>query len=195
VAICPGLAITLVDFRKDEQYPTVSLPLEFSENMINVGDKLAVTDIKGEILAHVPVTSVRTIPKFSHTLIVRVQAPAAIATKISGIKILTEWNQPEEKLDDYIQETEHENIVCRCEHVSAEEIRDLIRHGVRDINQIKAMTKATMGACGGKTCISIIKKLFREEGIPIEKITEPTQRPVFVEVPLETLADNCQEGN
>jgi NAD(P)H-nitrite reductase large subunit len=94
----------------------------------------------------------------------------------------------------YINETEQENIVCRCEHVSADTIRDLIRSGVRDINQIKAVTKATMGACGGKTCLSLIKKIFREEGIPINEVTDPTQRPVFVEIPIETLANNRQEG-
>jgi hypothetical protein len=36
-------------------------------------------------------------------------------------------------------------------------------------------------------------KIFREEGIPEEEITPPTQRPVFVEVPLETIAKNQQE--
>jgi len=65
---------------------------------------------------------------------------------------------------------------------------------IRDINQIKAATKATMGSCGGKTCLSLIKKVFREEGVSLDEVTDPTRRPVFVEVPLETLAKNHQEG-
>jgi len=194
VAICPGLAITLVDFRKDPHYPIVSIPLEFPQKYIHVGDKVQVTDIDGNVLANVPVTHIRTLRQFSHTRIVRVQAPASVATKISGIQLVAGWNQPERTPDQYTAETEQENIICRCEHISAEAIRVLIRNGTRDINQIKAVTKATMGACGGKTCLSLIKKIFREEGVPIKEVVDPTQRPVFVELPIETLADNRQEG-
>ena len=60
-------------------------------------------------------------------------------------------------------------IVCRCERVTAGEIRGLIRAGVRDLNELKAITRAGMGACGGKTCPSIIKRLFREEGVPLKE--------------------------
>lgn len=193
VAVCPGLAITLVDFRKDLQFPTVSIPLEFSQEFITVGDEVSVTDIEGNLLAKVPVTHTRTLRQFSHTLIVRVNAPKDIATKISGIRLLAGWNQPEETSEKYINEIAQENIVCRCEHISADTIRELIQSGVRDINQIKAITKATMGSCGGKTCLSLIKKIFREEGIPIKKVVDPTQRPVFVEMPIATLAKNHQE--
>ena len=193
VAVCPGLAITLVDFRKDSKYPTVSIPLEFSRKYISVGDNVPVTDVEGSVLARVPVTHIREMRQYSHTLIVRVKAPSEIATKISGIRLAAGWNQPEESTDRYAPETKQENIVCRCEHISADTIRELIRGGVRDINQIKAATKATMGSCGGKTCLSLIKKIFREEGIPIKEVTEPTHRPVFVEMPIETLAKNHQE--
>jgi bacterioferritin-associated ferredoxin len=188
------LAITLVDFRKEPQNPIVSIPLEFPQKFIKVGDQVPVTDIDGNFLARVPVTHIRTMRQFSHTLIVRVKAPANIATKISGIRLVAGWHQPEETSDHYINQTDQENIICRCEHISADTIRDLIRSGVKDINQIKAITKATMGACGGKTCLSLIKKIFREEGVPLKEVTEPTQRPVFVEMPIETLADNQQKG-
>jgi hypothetical protein len=45
-----------------------------------------------------------------------------------------------------------------------------------------------MGSCGGKTCLSLIKKIFREEGIPLEAVTDPPHRPVFVEMPLDILS-------
>jgi hypothetical protein len=41
-----------------------------------------------------------------------------------------------------------------------------------------------MGACGSKTCGGLIKRLFAEEGIKIEEVTENVARPFFVEVPL-----------
>jgi hypothetical protein len=50
-----------------------------------------------------------------------------------------------------------------------------------------------MVSCGGKTCLPLIKKIFQEEGVPLDTVTDPVQRPVFVEIPLETLASNQQE--
>ena len=79
-------------------------------------------------------------------------------------------------------------MVCRCERVTAAEIRDLIRRGFRDINEIKAVTRAGMGACGSKTCNALIHRLFRDEGIPDGEVTEATRRPLFMEVPLGVFA-------
>ena len=79
-------------------------------------------------------------------------------------------------------------IVCRCERVSAGEIRSLIRSGYRDMNEIKAVTRAGMGACGGKTCTALILRLFREEGIDFDEVKENVKRPLFIEVALGILA-------
>ncbi len=194
VAVCPGLAITLVDFRKDPLNPIVSIPLEFSKSFVNIGDRVSVTDEDGQILGRFPVMRTRTLHQYPRTLIVRVQVPREISTKVAGIQLIAGWKSAEPEIDEYIEKTQHEAIICRCEHITAGEIRALIRSGVRDINQIKAVTKATMGACGGKTCLSLIKQIFKEEGISTEEIIDPIQRPVFVEIPLETLAKNQQEN-
>lgn len=194
VAVCPGLAITLVDTRRDADFPIVSIPLEFSEEYYKVGDEVPVTDIDGNVLGCYPIQKIRTLPQYSSTRILRVKVPGKIANKVVGIQLIAGWETSQGSLDNFLEVAKRETVICRCERVSAEEIRKLIRNGVRDINQIKAATKATMGACGGKTCLSLIKKIFREEGVPLEEVTDPTQRPVFVEMPLETLAKNQQEN-
>ena len=74
------------------------------------------------------------------------------------------------------------------------EVRELIRQGVRDINQIKAVTRAGMGSCGSKTCELMVKQLFREEGVPLEEVTSNTKRPLFVEVPLGVFAGMKEGG-
>ena len=130
---------------------------------------------------------------FLTPLIVQVQVPADIATQVTGIQLNAGWSTSPVESDQYLETTEQDTIICRCEHVTAGEIRALIRSGVRDINQLKAATKATMGSCGGKTCLQLIKKIFREEGISLDEVTTPVQRPVFVEVPLEVIAKNFQE--
>ena len=87
-------------------------------------------------------------------------------------------------MDIYVERLTDDTIVCRCERVTAGEIRALIRNGSRDINEIKTATRSGMGACGAKTCSGLIKRLFAEEGIDMEEVTDNVARPFFVEVPL-----------
>ena len=186
VAICPGLAITLVDYRDDLVHPTVTVPYEFPPDSIHEGDVVTVLDTEGAILGNVEVVKIRK-PKFAdRALLVRVRAPREFARRIAGIRMQEPWVV--ESMAHYVARIADDEIICRCERVTAGEIRALIRSGVRDMNHIKAVTRAGMGACGGKTCTNLIKRLFREEGVPLEQVTENTRRPLFVEVPLGALA-------
>lgn len=186
VAGCPGLAITLVDSRGNPAMPIVSIPYEFTREEIRKSDMVTVLDTEGTALAQLEVLSVHSISNIDRTLVVQVQAPREIANRIAGIQVQEPAvTQP---LDQYVDHIADDMIVCRCERVTAGELRDLIRRGYRDMNEIKIVTRAGMGACGSKTCNAIIHRLFREEGIANEEITEGTKRPVFVEVPLGTFA-------
>ena len=186
VAICPGLAISLVDYRRNQEYPLVTLAYEFPADSIHEGDLVTVLDTEGEVLGEAEVVKVRS-PKFSdRALLVRVRVHRSIAKRVAGIRV----QQPAvtEPLPEPVVRMADDEIVCRCERVTAGEIRALIRAGVRDMNHIKAATRAGMGACGGKTCTNLIKRLFREEGVPLSQVTENTRRPLFIEVPLGAFA-------
>ena len=88
----------------------------------------------------------------------------------------------------------NDSIICRCERVTAGEIRSLIRAGSRDINEIKALTRAGMGACGGKTCTPLIRRLFQEEGVPPIEVIDAINRPLVTEVPIGILAGGNKAG-
>jgi sarcosine oxidase subunit alpha len=186
VAICPGLAITLVDYRKDPEFPTVAIPFEFLKDSLKAGDTVVVEDTEGNALGRVEVAAVKAIKANDRTAIVKVRAPRAYAKKIAGLRI----QPPEtaEPLDHYVERTADDTIICRCERVAAGAIRKLIREGVRDINEIKALTRASMGSCGAKTCTPLIHRLFREEGVPDAEVVDQLKRPLFMEVPLGTFA-------
>lgn len=181
VAGCPGLAITLVDGRQNAELPFVSIPFEFNPQGYQPGDWISVLDTNGHPLGSFQIQDIHPIPSSDRTMILRVQSPAAIATQIAGFQAQT----PSQPLADTIQPPLEDNtIICRCERVTAGEIRALIRSGCRDMNQIKAVTRAGMGACGGKTCPSLIMRLFKEEGIPAAEVIPLVQRPLFIEAPL-----------
>jgi len=186
VAICPGLAITLVDYRKDADFPTVAIPFEFLKDSLKTGDRVVVEDTEGNALGRVEVAAVKAIKANDRTVIVKVRAPKEYAKKVAGIRIQpAETGEP---LARFVERTSDDSIVCRCERVTAGEIRRLIREGVRDISEIKAVTRAGMGSCGAKTCTPLVHRLFREEGVAEADIVDQPKRPLFVEVPLGIFA-------
>jgi sarcosine oxidase subunit alpha len=186
VTICPGLAVTLVDYRKEPEQAIVTIAYEFLQESIKVGDVVTVLDAEGQALGNVEVVSVRAIKAFDRTIAVKVRAPREYAKRIAGI--LIQEPSVTRPMDHYVERIADDTIVCRCERVTAAEIRALIRQGYRDINEIKAVSRAGMGACGAKTCTDLVHRLFRDEGIPEAEIVDQTVRPLFIEVPMGAFA-------
>ncbi|OGK10188.1 MAG: hypothetical protein A2Y63_00700 [Candidatus Riflebacteria bacterium RBG_13_59_9] len=79
---------------------------------------------------------------------------------------------------------EEDPIVCRCERIRKSEIVREIKRGVRDMNELKSLLRVGMGACGGKTCSSLLQRIFCEEGVDLKDVTAFTNRPLVAEVPL-----------
>jgi sarcosine oxidase subunit alpha len=187
VFVCPGLAVTLVDYRKDKKRPLITLPYEVWREKVEKGQKVPVTDEDGAILGYYPVEKVVTSKKkYPGTLLVQVRVEKDVAKRASGI-----WVQEEQVEPSLVYERElppDKAIICRCERITAGEIRAAIKEGVRDMNQLKALSRAGMGACGAKTCRPMIWRLFKEEGVDLGDVTDRIDRPLFVEVPLGILA-------
>jgi sarcosine oxidase subunit alpha len=203
VNVCPGLAITLVDLRPPQppkgasppvrggeqsggDWALVTIPFEFEKGSVNKGDLVTVLDTSGGVLGQVEVLRVRSGKATDRTLLVKVRAPRQMATQIAGIQVQEPWVG--ESLDRYVERLTDDTIVCRCERVTLAEIKAVIQAGVRDMNEIKALTRAGMGACGGKTCRDLIKRAFRELDVPLDEVTDQVHRPLFVEVPFGVLA-------
>ncbi len=53
-------------------------------------------------------------------------------------------------------------LVCRCEEVTAGQIRALCANGHSDPNQVKASTRAGMGACQGRLCNYAVANILAE---------------------------------
>ncbi|MEK7849864.1 MAG: FAD-dependent oxidoreductase, partial [Candidatus Omnitrophota bacterium] len=55
------------------------------------------------------------------------------------------------------------DIVCRCEMVSAKEVKDAIKRGAVTMDGIKFRTRAQAGRCHGSFCTTRIMKILAEE--------------------------------
>jgi sarcosine oxidase subunit alpha len=186
VAVCPGLSMILVDYREDREHPLVTLPYEIWRDRLEVGRKIPITDVDGAILGYYPVVKISTRKKYPGTLLVQVKMDKKIAKSAMGIWVQEKQIAPSEIYEKQLPPDDA--IVCRCERITAGEIKTAIRKGVRDMNQLKALTRAGMGACGSKTCRSMIWRIFEEEGIDLGTVTDHVDRPLFVEVPMGILA-------
>lgn len=80
-------------------------------------------------------------------------------------------------------------IVCRCEEITAGEIRRAVSNGARSLKAIKIMTRAGMGLCQGRICASSIAQLASQvSGLPAKTFGELVIRPPIKPVPLKDIA-------
>ena len=64
-----------------------------------------------------------------------------------------------------------ETIVCRCEEVTARQIRDVIALGCIGPNQAKAFTRCGMGPCQGRFCADTLAQIFAQHrGVSVADI-------------------------
>lgn len=65
------------------------------------------------------------------------------------------------------------DVVCRCEMVSAKEVRDAIKRGAKTLDGIKFRTRAQAGRCHGSFCTTRVMKILAEERkIPLTQVTK-----------------------
>jgi ferredoxin/bacterioferritin-associated ferredoxin len=192
IAVCPGLSVTLLDFRDDPEHPLVTVPYEIWRDTIAVGHKVPVTDIDGAILGYYPVEKISSRKKYPGTLLVKVKIDKETARSVVGIWVQEKQVAPSKVYEKVLPPDDA--VVCRCERITAGEIKAAIQSGVRDMNQLKAITRAGMGACGSKTCRSMIWRIFQEEGIDTGTVTDRVDRPLFVEIPIGVFA-GTREGS
>jgi NADPH-dependent 2,4-dienoyl-CoA reductase/sulfur reductase-like enzyme len=89
-----------------------------------------------------------------------------------------------------------ETIVCRCEEITAGEIRALAKIGQPGPNQIKAATRAGMGPCQGRQCgYTVARILGAAQNLPPSEIGFYHIRPPLKPVTLGELASLNQALN
>jgi glycerol-3-phosphate dehydrogenase len=65
------------------------------------------------------------------------------------------------------------DVVCRCEMVSAKEVKEAIKHGAKTLDGIKFRTRAQAGRCHGAFCTTRIMKIMKEElNVPFTAISK-----------------------
>lgn len=92
-------------------------------------------------------------------------------------------------------EEKKDTIVCRCEELTEQEVRDTIRRfKLRTVDEVKRLTRAGMGLCQGRTCEPLIKRIMAEEiNKKVSEILPLTKRPPIQPINIKSLAGE-EEG-
>ncbi|OBS38027.1 FAD/NAD(P)-binding oxidoreductase [Pseudomonas syringae pv. syringae] len=73
--------------------------------------------------------------------------------------------------EDWAATVADDTLVCRCEEVSAGEIRSAVQDGNWEINRVKAMCRVGMGRCQGRMCgLAAAEIIARESGRSVEHV-------------------------
>ncbi len=80
-------------------------------------------------------------------------------------------------------------IVCRCEEITAAQVREAARHGATGPNQVKAFLRAGMGPCQGRLCGTVVAALIAEvHGTSMEEVGALRPRAPFKPMTVGELA-------
>lgn len=87
-----------------------------------------------------------------------------------------------------------DTLICRCEEVTAGEIRRHARLGCRGPNQTKAFSRVGMGPCQGRYCgLTVTEILAAEHGVPQAAIGAYRVRPPLKPVTLAEIASAAED--
>jgi len=91
--------------------------------------------------------------------------------------------------DDMLQVADDDTLVCRCEEVSAGQIRAAVADGHGDSNQVKFLTRCGMGPCQGRQCAEAVSHIVAvASGKAVQDIGHYRQRPPVNPLTLGQLA-------
>ena len=87
-------------------------------------------------------------------------------------------------------------VVCRCENVKLSEIRHVIlQEGAVSPQEVKMLTRAGMGMCGGRVCRNVVGRVVAAEtGIAVEELVWTRSRPPVRPTLLREVADSSVDA-
>jgi len=180
VSACPGLAIFVVDETYSETEAVVKIPYEYYP-IPKKGSIVEVTNRAGEVVGKGKVINIMSPKKYDKTHVISLAVPKELSMEVRGIKLV------KGNMDKDI-------TICRCEEVTLEEIREVIRMGYTDFTEIKEKLRVGMGPCQGRTCRPLILREIAEATVKsMEEIDVISFRPPTKPIKISTIVGDDDE--
>lgn len=98
---------------------------------------------------------------------------------------------------DWAAQAPDELVVCRCENVTAGQLRDTVREtGADEMNRLKALTRVGMGRCQGRSCgVAAAEILAHATGKPVELVGRLRGQAPIKPIPIHLQAASQHTGS
>ncbi len=181
LAVCPGLAIRLLQMDNGNNRAIVAFPYEYHP-LPQKGDLVTVVNMEGLPLGQGTVTRLQKPIKNDPTQLVFVEVDPSIAQEVRSM----------ERLKD--NDLEEELIICRCEEVTRKEILNAIQKGDHSLDAVKRRTRAGMGLCQGKSCSKLVSRMICEQtNITPDQLAPASKRQPVNPISLKTMASTSDK--
>lgn len=96
--------------------------------------------------------------------------------------------------EDWAAHVADETVICRCEQLTAGELRAMIEsNGIDEINRLKALSRVGMGRCQGRVCACAAAELLAASRcIPVDRVGRIRSQAPIKPIPIS--AQHVQEG-
>ncbi|VFQ46846.1 NAD(P)/FAD-dependent oxidoreductase [Desulfoluna butyratoxydans] len=82
-----------------------------------------------------------------------------------------------------------DTVLCRCENVTVGDVHKVVKEGVRDLNEIKIITRCGMGPCQGRMCGPALAEVVGAAlGVSPHRTGQLSVRTPLKPIPLEEIA-------
>lgn len=68
-----------------------------------------------------------------------------------------------EEIGPYVEGSDDNLLVCRCEEVTKGEIRKAVHEGIFTLEEMRRYLRSGMGLCQGQTCGKLVKSIIASE--------------------------------
>lgn len=193
VAACPGLAIFVVDKSKEEAL--ISFPFEYLP-VPQKGDEVRALNRAGEYVCMGKVVRTISPASYAKTTVITIAIPKEFADDVRTIaRIGSHIAIAPEAVTKSDAPIPDDIIVCRCEEVTAGEIKRAIHeYHATTLTEIKRRVRSGMGLCQGRTCSKTVTKILSQElGKPVSELDPITNRPPVRPLTFSELAGDKNE--
>lgn len=157
VALCPGMAVFLLDRSVGGGAARVTVPYEMREVPVP-GAKTEVVDGEGYGLGEGNIVKVSGSGKPGETMLVTVEVPEAWALKVRGVRFRRRTVEEPEEVE--APPSWGVAAFCRCEEITYEKVRESAGMGFHSLRALRRFSRVGLGLCQGRFCQSMLREEF-----------------------------------
>ncbi len=157
VAVCPGMAIFLLDRSSRDGKARVTLPYEMGEE-IREGEEAWAVNVAGEPLGKGKVVKTAKMSRKDATILVTLEVPEKWALKVRGLRIRVMSLEGPQEMNDRPQK--EDCFLCRCEEVTFSGAREYTKMGINTLGALRRFSRVGLGYCQGRFCQEMLAGEF-----------------------------------